>query len=713
MATLLLTAVGTAIGGPVGGAIGGLLGQALDSRVLFPPKGRQGPRLTELQVQASSYGTQIPQIFGAMRVAGCVIWATDLQESSARSGGGKGQPSVTNYSYSVSFAVALSGRAITDVGRIWADGKLLRGAAGDFKSATGFRLHRGGEDQPVDPLIAAAEGAGAAPAHRGIAYVVFEDFQLADYGNRIPSLTFEVIADAAPVAVGDIAEALGGGVLTGAGRGLTLDGFSAYGDSARAVVDVVAGVGGAWFASEDGALALAIAEDVVAAEVRDAGVGGSRRQRRVAPIETTAKTLGIEHYDPARDYQTGVQQVTRSGAGWRAERIDVPASLSAVAAKRVAMARMAAGEAGRRTRTVALGLDALAIAPGAIVRIAGEAGQWRVAKATCEGFVVTLDLVALAIGVGPLVGATSGRVAGAQDVAIGETILAAIETPALDDALLGQPRLTIVASGTEPGWRRAALHYSLDSGASWTAIGTTAPAGVIGTLETPLDDGPATMIDHRRALDIVFAHDGVTLTGADMARIDGGANLAIIGDELVQFETATRIAARRWRLTGIWRGRGATAVAAHATGSPFVLIEAASAVVVSLAAQPGQVVEIMAVGVGDTAPVTVTRALSGAAIVPPSPVHLRVERNTGGGATATWVRRARSGGLWIDGTDVPLGEDREAYRIEIDGDGTDGVLAADGPTLDIDADGLPVGPGSIRVRQLGSRGVSAPAELSI
>src|SRR3546814_11347229 len=92
------------------------------------------------------------------------------------------------------------------VRRIWADGNLLRGAAGDFKTEMGaFRLHSGGEDQAVDPLIAAAEGVGATPAHRGIAYAVFEDLSLADYGNRIPSLTFEVVADEGPVAIAGLA----------------------------------------------------------------------------------------------------------------------------------------------------------------------------------------------------------------------------------------------------------------------------------------------------------------------------------------------------------------------------------------------------------------------------------------------------------------------------------------------------------------------------
>ena len=35
---------------------------------------------------------------------------------------------------------------------------ILRGADGTFVEQTGFRVHCGGEDQPVDPLIAAAEG---------------------------------------------------------------------------------------------------------------------------------------------------------------------------------------------------------------------------------------------------------------------------------------------------------------------------------------------------------------------------------------------------------------------------------------------------------------------------------------------------------------------------------------------------------------------------
>lgn len=169
MATLVLTAVGSIVGGPIGGAIGALIGQQADQRLLAP-KGRQGPRLGDLAVQTSAYGQPIPKLFGRLRVAGTVIWATDLREERQRSGGGKGRPKTTAYSYSASFAVALSARRIRAVHRIWADGKLLRGSGGDWKSETGFRLHLGDEGQEADPLIAAAEGNEGTPAFRGLAY---------------------------------------------------------------------------------------------------------------------------------------------------------------------------------------------------------------------------------------------------------------------------------------------------------------------------------------------------------------------------------------------------------------------------------------------------------------------------------------------------------------------------------------------------------------
>ena len=159
----------------------------------------QGPRLADLDVMASTEGAPIPRVYGRARLSGQVIWATRLEEvvstrTEGGSAGGKGgitgsggSVTTTTYSYYANFAVGLCEGEIGHVGRIWADGKPLD------TSNLNVRVHRGGEDQAADDLIVAKEGAGNAPAYRGLAYVVFERLPLADFGNRIPQLSFEIV----------------------------------------------------------------------------------------------------------------------------------------------------------------------------------------------------------------------------------------------------------------------------------------------------------------------------------------------------------------------------------------------------------------------------------------------------------------------------------------------------------------------------------------
>ena len=86
MATLVFTAIGTLIGGPLGGVIGAMAGQQVDG-MLFGGSA-QGPRLNDLTVSTSAYGSPMARHFGQMRVAGSIIWATNLVEHSSTSGGG-------------------------------------------------------------------------------------------------------------------------------------------------------------------------------------------------------------------------------------------------------------------------------------------------------------------------------------------------------------------------------------------------------------------------------------------------------------------------------------------------------------------------------------------------------------------------------------------------------------------------------------------------
>ncbi|MEJ2227036.1 MAG: glycoside hydrolase/phage tail family protein [Alphaproteobacteria bacterium] len=214
MATLALSVVGAAAGNAlfpagfsflgasltgaaIGRAIGGVAGSYIDN-ALFGASGqntvRQGPRLSDLTVTASTEGADIPRAYGRARLGGQVIWATNFEEevttsSSGGSGkgmGGGGGASTKTYNYYANFAVGLCEGEITRIGRVWADGEEIN--LTDFT----WRLYLGTETQNPDSLIEAKEGADNAPAYRGLAYIVFERMPLKSFGNRIPQLNFEV-----------------------------------------------------------------------------------------------------------------------------------------------------------------------------------------------------------------------------------------------------------------------------------------------------------------------------------------------------------------------------------------------------------------------------------------------------------------------------------------------------------------------------------------
>lgn len=669
MATLVLTAVGTLIGGPIGGAIGAVLGQQVDQR-LFAPR-RTGPRLGELGVQTSNYGQPIPRLFGRLRVAGTVIWATDLREERHRSGGGKGKPKTTTYSYSASFAVALSARPIRAVHRIWADGKLLRGEAGDWKSETGYRLHSGGEAQTCDPLIAAAQGMAQTPAHRGLAYAVFENFQLADYGNRIPSLTFEVEADDGPVDLGALAADLSGGAVGGE-TAATLRGFAATGDSVRGAIEAIARAM-PLSVRDDGARLLLSDALPTPIPVDAAEMGAradSKRVDRVALERAAAGMLpdevALAYYEPARDYQAGLQRARRGGPARRIERIELPAALAAGEAKAVAARRLAEAWAGRSRATVALPWRWGGLRPGDVVAIDGHPPM-RVARWTLDRMAIEMKLAGMAGAVAP-VAAEAGAGVRETDQPHGPTVLALLDLPPLDTATATAPAIWTAAAGASPGWRRAALSYSLDGGASWSDVGGSATPAIMGTAETVLPPGDAALLDARSHLDVALLHDGMTLLGCDDAALINGANPAMVGDELIQFRRADPLGARRYRLSGLLRGRRGTewAMAGHGAGERFVLVEGASLLPIDLPlASIGGTMAVMASGVGDAAPVMAEIAVGGAALRPPAPVHPQLELLANGDIAMRWTRRSRAGWTWLDGGDAPLGEEVERYRVEI------------------------------------------------
>lgn len=672
MATLVLTVVGGIVGGPVGAALGAAIGQQADAAI-FRPKGREGPRLADLKVQASTYGQQIPKLFGTMRVAGSVIWATDLIERRARRGGGKGRPSTTEYSYAVSLAVALSSRPINRILRIWADGNLLRGASGSFQERCTFRWYDGGEDQPVDPLIASAVGVASASAFRGLAYVVFEELELGAFGNRIPSLTFEVEADVVSVDAGLVGDMLLG--ETGrCGGTWPIAGYAASGERVRDALAPLFDIDGIRLLTGPAGWRLvpadAAADPLYLEHFREARRGeaeADRIERRRAALASLPETIRLRHYEPDRDYQLGQQSASVAGGGMREERIDLPAVLPAGSARALAEKLAAAASDGRETLLWAADLGALALSVGGLVSLA-DGGAWRVAARTVRGAEVTLELKRHNPAAAGVIAADPGAPVASPDWPLADTMIHLFDLPNIGGAAAVAPRLIVAGAGSNDGWRGANIWFQPFAGAEPIAIGTARPAAALGTLAAALPTGNSTLIDLSNMLPVTLLNPSMTLETVDDRALFNGANRAMIGDELVQFGTAEMVGPNRWRLSRLLRGRCGSEAAFHAAGTPFVLLDDAALLTVpeelARLAEGGEASVQWATRSGAQGEVPVPAARQ--ALRPLSPVHGRVRPDDAGGAEIEWIGRSRMDSGWRDHVDVAAGESREAWRIALE-----------------------------------------------
>ena len=669
MATLVLGVVGRALLGPVGGIVGTLLGGSIDRRLLGGR--REGPRLANPEIQAASYGEPIPVVAGRMRVAGNVVWSSGIRETASRSGGGKRGPATTSYSYSASFAVLICAGPIEGIGRVWADGRLIRDTAGVWTLPVVMRVHSGSEAQDADPLLAAAED--AVPAFRGLAYAVFEDLALAEFGNRLPNLAFEINPAAAPQPLGLAMTALAAraGIdlpargdfpaVTGLYAGAAAPLAEVIGPALRASGAVLA-AGAALVGAGGDALVLdAAGQD--GAHTTAGERGQPSRQRRTGPAGLP-DAVELAYFDDSRDFQPGLQRA-RLRAGLRIDSDVLPLALAPGMAKQLAHARLLRRQAGRRRRSLRLPWRFLGLGPGDLLHLAD--GLWQVAETRFEAFVLHVELVKSPGSGATALAGDGGRALPQQAQPAGATILRALDVPPLPGELPDRPRLWLAAAGTGQGWRQAGVEISLDGGASFMPAGLIPAPAIMGQAIGELAPANPASWDRFGAVEVELVNEAMWLESRSEASVLAGANLALLGTEIIQFAMVEALGSRRFRLSGLLRGRRGTewAVNGHAVGEDFVLLDPAVMLNLMLPLERlGDSILLRPVGTGDAGAVPIAVPVGAAGIRPLAPVHLAARR-IADDLHLRWVPASRAGFGWPDLTDVPLGEARALWRARL------------------------------------------------
>jgi hypothetical protein len=223
---------------------------------------------------------------------------------------------------------------------------------------------------------------------------------------------------------------------------------------------------------------------------------------------------------------------------------------------------------------------------------------------------------------------------------IGGTRLEILNIPVLRDEH-DQLGLYIAAAGQLPGWTGAEIQISTNGGVSGDTFATITTAATIGYTITSL---AATVPDYpaEQAVDVFLPDPPESVDYPTLLRF---YNRAVIGDEIIQYQTVTDLGNNTYRLSGLVRNRYDTVPANHAAGVRFVLIDSSLLFVQAQQWMLGQSLSFRAVSFGTSAdayawqPYEFTKGVSQTEWQP----KMVRANDVGSDIVVTWLGRGRLG----------------------------------------------------------------------
>ena len=252
----------------------------------------------------------------------------------------------------------------------------------------------------------------------------------------------------------------------------------------------------------------------------------------------------------------------------------------------------------------------------------------------------------------------------------GEPDALVMELPIAGDLVEAHAPWFAVSAGPWPG---AIAAYRRTGADRFTLNRMVTAQATKGVLAEPMAAGPLHVLD--RATRIVVTLDSGALSSVSEAELLDGENIVAVGDEtlgweILQFATAELTGPDTYRLSMLLRGQAGSApemLAERPAGSRFVLLNAA-VVQPQLALSEAGLPVTWRFGPAQyevsRGHVSVMQQGQMPGLRPLSPCHAAA-RQENGDIVLAWLRRTRSDGDSWDLEEVPLGEESEAYVVQI------------------------------------------------
>ncbi len=443
--------------------------------------------------------------------------------------------------------------------------------------------------------------------------------------------------------------------------------------------------------------------------------------------------VAVQYRNTLDDQQTGTEYSDRLISGQASlQTLQLAMGLTPTEAKGTADRIVADNLAGLTTSAISVPLTYAHVQASDVIEVVADDAtvyRFRAVKRTDEVGVLRFDVVLDDPAAIVSAEVTDTGYTGSSVVnALASTVWEFLDIPLLRDAD-DSPGYYVAARGSNTNWPGGIVQASAND-VDYSTVAEVAESAVMGETTTALGDwtGPF-VVDERNTVTVTVAHGELSSATRDAILLDGTLNAILVGDEVIQYITATPVSTSPnvYTLSRLLRGRRGTewAMTGHAAGERVVLLRTQGLRRVAVqAAEVGALRYLRGVTNGRLASSADAEqhTPAGVSSKPFAPVDLRAARAVDGSFSISWLRRSRLATTFTGpaGSVVPLGETSEAYQVDVmSGSTVLRTMAVTAAELDytaamqVDDFGAVQSTVTFRVYQMGALGRGYAAEATL
>ncbi len=244
---------------------------------------------------------------------------------------------------------------------------------------------------------------------------------------------------------------------------------------------------------------------------------------------------------------------------------------------------------------------------------------------------------------------------------IGDTILHFIDSHILCDS---DDRLGyyVAASRAGDNWTGALVELSIDGGQSYIDSADVFVEATMGELTQPLPAAPRWYPDdvNTAEVELVLDDDLDPVTFREMLN---RANIALIGDEIINFGGAEQVGPKSWELSHLLRGRKGSPIDSHPSGTRFIMLDRRFIFFIDAEVfDLNRTLTFRVTSFGSSVSHTESAVFTGQSQTERAVANLQAYRS-GGQVHISWVGVGRLGG----GGQVRHGAHFTGYRVSVNG----------------------------------------------